>query len=174
VRTPRFTESSIYPYLETNVDLTTMQFSQEPIGGDPSEWSVAMHGSDTPFRPWTVMRDYVQNLVRRNGYEQWVEYGTTVERADKVGQEWKLILRKEIDADTDHWWEEYFDAVVVASGHFSVPYVPHVDGLDEFQRQAPGSVIHSKQFRGREAYHGKVSIVPFTPTCRQDEPDRSR
>ncbi|KAJ1335316.1 dimethylaniline monooxygenase (N-oxide forming) [Microdochium nivale] len=173
---PRFAESSIYPYLETNVDIVTMQYSQEPIvgGPPPTARSVAMHGPDTPFRHWTAMRSYVEGLVRRRGYEDMVEYNTTVERADKVGDEWRLTLRKEVvvaDADADAtgqeessskiedvWWVEWFDGLVVASGHFSVPYIPHVEGLADLVRDRPGSVLHSKQFRGRDAFKDKVRL----------------
>jgi len=167
---PRFAESSIYPYLETNVDVVTMQYSQEPIRGTPTARSVALHGEDTPFRHWTEMRSYVEKLVRRRGYEELIEYSTTVERAEKVGEEWKLTLRKEVvrkaggddgiaDTIEDEWWVEWFDGLVVASGHFNVPYIPHVQGLADLVRDRPGSVLHSKQFRGRDAFKGKRVIV---------------
>lgn len=157
----RFSESSVYPYLETNVDDVAMSFSQEPIPDQRSEWSKSMHGSNTPFRHWTVIRDYLESLAKRNGYEKFVSYNTTVERAEKVGDEWKVVLRKEGE-DTDEWWVEWFDAVVVASGHYSVPYIPRTPGLEEFAKAKPGSVLHSKQFRGREGYRDKVSGCPFS------------
>ena len=53
-------------------------------------------------------------------------------------------------------WEERFDAIVVASGHYSVPYIPRIDGLEAFERAQPGSVKHSKMFRGRNEFRGKV------------------
>lgn len=172
---PRFAESSIYPYLETNVDVVTMQYSQEPIRGTPTARSVALHGEDTPFRHWTEMRSYVENLVRRRGYEELIEYNTTVERAEKFGDEWKLTLRKEVvrkavedagKANTveDEWWVEWFDGLVVASGHFNVPYIPFVQGLADLVRDRPGSVLHSKQFRGRDAFRGKVRLLPHLDT----------
>ncbi|EFW99508.1 flavin-containing monooxygenase [Grosmannia clavigera kw1407] len=160
---PRFAESSVYPYLETNVDSLAMAFSQEPIPAERSAWSVAMHGEDTPFRPWRVMRDYVEGLLSRRGYESVFAYGTTVERAAKIGNEWELTLRRSSDdgedATTDYWWTERFDAVVVASGHYAVPYVPAIDGLEAFAQRWPGSVLHSKQYRGRDAFAGKRVVV---------------
>ncbi|EEY17494.1 dimethylaniline monooxygenase [Verticillium alfalfae VaMs.102] len=124
---PRFADSSVYPYLETNVDAIPMSFSQEPIPSDRSPHSVALHGEDTPFRHWTVIRRYLQSLLERDGYEDLVSYSTTVERVEKVGHEWKLTLRRDGER-SDYWWTEWFDAVVVASGHYSVPL---------FQRAAP-------------------------------------
>lgn len=152
---PRFTESSIYPYLETNIDHIPMQFSQEPIPAETSAHSVDLYGPKTPFRHWDVMRRYIKGLVERRGYEDLISYNTTVERAEKVKSEWKVTLRKE-GRERDYWWTESFDAVVVASGHYSVPYIPAIEGLEEFEKSRPGSVIHSKHFRGRDLYKGKV------------------
>lgn len=152
---PRFTESSIYPYLETNVEALAMGFSQEPFPEQRSELSVSVHGPQTPFRHWGVVRGYIQGLVERKGYEDFVSYNTTVEKVEKVGAEWKVTLRKE-GKERDYWWVEWFDAVVVASGHYWVPYVPAIEGLAQFEKTRPGSVIHSKHFRGRDLYKDKV------------------
>lgn len=153
---PRFTESSVYPYMETNVDDGAMQFSQEPVPAERSERSIGLHGPQTPFRHWDVMRRYVKSLVERRGYDSFCSYSTTVERVEKVGSEWKLTLRK-AEGDSDSWWVEWFDAVVVASGHYSVPYIPAIDGLEELMKERPGSVSHSKHYRGRDAFKDKVS-----------------
>ncbi|EKG15645.1 Flavin-containing monooxygenase FMO [Macrophomina phaseolina MS6] len=155
---PRFTESSIYPYLETNVAALPMSFSQEPIPETQSEWSIKTHGPDTPFRHWTVMQQYISSLIQRRGYQDYVEYNTAVERVEKVENEWKITLRKQGEK-SDYWWAEFFDAVVVASGHHNVPYIPKIQGLEEFERRKPGSVLHSKMFRGREAFRGKRVVV---------------
>ncbi|RMJ12238.1 hypothetical protein CDV36_008126 [Fusarium kuroshium] len=155
---PRFTESSVYPYLETNIDHLPMQFNQEPIPAETSERSVGIYGPETPFRHWDVVRRYIKGLVERKGYEDLVSYNTTVERVKKIGSEWKVILRREGN-ERGYWWVEWFDAVVVASGHYSVPYIPAIEGLDELEKARPGSVIHSKHFRGRELYKGKRVVV---------------
>ncbi|KAM0367751.1 hypothetical protein ACHAPY_011683, partial [Fusarium culmorum] len=148
---PRFTESSIYPYLETNIDHVPMQFSQEPFPIERSARSVELYGPQTPFRHWSVVRRYIEGLVERHGYSDLVSYNTTVERAEKIGNEWKVVLRKE-GQERDYWWNEWFDALVVASGHYSVPYIPFIEGLEAFEKSRPGSVIHSKHFRGRDLY----------------------
>jgi cation diffusion facilitator CzcD-associated flavoprotein CzcO len=155
---PRFEESSIYPYLETNVDSVPMAFSQEPIPEDRSKRSIALHGSETPFRHWTVIQKYIQSLVDRNGYQDLISYNTTVEKVEKVGHEWKVTLRKD-GVEKDYWWVEWFDAVIVASGHYSVPYVPSIDGLEQFEKSRPGSIIHSKHFRGNHYFKDKVSSI---------------
>lgn len=133
-----------------------MEFSQEPIPEERSELSISNHGPDTPFRKWDVIQRYVQSLVDRRGYRDFVSYNTTVEKVEKIGTEWKVVLRKS-GQRSDYWWVEWFDAVVVASGHFWVPYIPPIEGLEAFEKARPGSVIHSKHFRGREPFSGKVS-----------------
>jgi hypothetical protein len=137
-----------------------MSFTQESIPAVSSPSSIAKHGKDTPFRHHSVVREFIQSLVKRNGYDKFVAYNTTVELAEKVGDEWRLVLRKPNDMTAeDEWWEERFDAVCVASGHYSVPYIPAIAGLAEFEKARPGSVKHSKMFRGRDGYRGKKVVV---------------
>ncbi|POS71601.1 hypothetical protein DHEL01_v210007 [Diaporthe helianthi] len=154
----RYDETPVYPLLETNIDAAVMEFSQEPIPAQRSDQSIALHGNDTPFRSHQVIRQYIEDLVNRRGYQDFVEYNTTVELAEKDGEEWRLVLRKSGE-NLDYWWEERFDAVVVANGHFSVPYIPSIRGLNEFADAHPGSVEHSKAYRGREKYIGKRVVV---------------
>lgn len=138
-----------------------MSFSQESIPDDRTPLSISKHGNDTPFRHHSIIKKYISSLVNRNGYENLVSYNTTVEKAEKIGNEWRLVTRKEVDGEEEHWWEEWFDAVVVASGLYSVPYIPAIKGLEEFEKRYPGSVKHSKMFRGRDEYRGKVWNQPL-------------
>ena len=50
-----------------------------------------------------------------------------------------------------------FDAVVVASGHHDIPYFPNVKGLEEWKRQYPTALFHSKYFRDVECFRDKVN-----------------
>ncbi|KAL4917230.1 hypothetical protein BDW62DRAFT_88852 [Aspergillus aurantiobrunneus] len=160
----RFDDTPVYPALEANIDAAIMQFSQEPIPEVRSGASVRTHGPDTPFRHHTVIQKYVESLVNRKGYGRLVEYNTTVEHAEKqVGSgraRWVLTLRKQIPGlDKDYWWQEEFDAVVVATGHYTVPYVPYIKGLKEAAAASPGSILHTKGFRDPERYRGKRVIT---------------
>lgn len=155
----RFAETSIYPLLETNIAAEAMEFSQEPMPDKRSAWSIQRHGADTPFRPHAVVQSYIESLVDRNGYEQIIECDTTVERVQKSSgvTGWRLTLRKAYpDRQQDHWWTEDFDAVLVASGHYTVPFVPYIEGLAEFAERYPGSVEHTKSFRHPQKYADKV------------------
>lgn len=160
----RYTDSHIYPGLHTNVDASVMEYSgaEERIPEIRSDWSVGLHGSDTPFRHHGVIRQYVEGLLNRNGYQDLVEYNTTVERATKDPETntWVLTLRKPGQSrKLDYWWTEAFDALVVASGHYHVPFVPTIPGLKEFAERYPGCVEHAKQYRGPKKYKGKKVIT---------------
>ncbi|KAK9327635.1 hypothetical protein V1520DRAFT_35427 [Lipomyces starkeyi] len=158
----RFIDSPVYPALETNVDDSVMAYSQEPIPAIRSEWSIARHGHDTPFRHHSVIREYIEDLLNRNGYQDLVQYNTTVEKAakDSASNKWVLTLRKGgSGGGFDYWWTETFDALVVASGHYAVPYIPEIRGLKEFAAAYPGRVEHTKQYRGPEKYRGKRVIT---------------
>lgn len=133
-----------------------MEFSEEAIPDERSALSILRHGTDTPFRKWDVIQGYIASLVDRKGYNDLVSYNTTVELVEKVGAEWKVTLRKDGE-HSDYWWVEWFDAVVVASGHYWVPYIPQIAGLEDFETARPGSILHSKHFRGRDQFKNKAS-----------------
>ncbi|KAJ5161062.1 hypothetical protein N7492_006454 [Penicillium capsulatum] len=159
----RFMDSPVYPGLETNVDAGAMSFSQESIPEIRSRWSMDRHGVDTPFRHHSVIRQYIEDLFTTKGHDGLVQYHTTVEQAVKQSdQKWVLTLRRrEIyqGSPSDYWWTEVFDAVVVASGHYAVPFIPAIPGLKEFAVKHPGSVEHTKHYRGPEKYRGKRVIT---------------
>lgn len=157
----RFFDTSIYPALEANIVAKVMEFSQEPIPEVRSSNTIRRHGPNSPFRHHTVIQQYITSLVDRKDYPKLVKYSTTVERIEKLEQknEWRLTLREEVpSSDKDYWWTEDFDAVVVASGHYNVPFIPHIEGLAEFAKAYPGCVEHSKSFRDPYKYEGKVLL----------------
>lgn len=121
-----------------------------------------MHGEDTPFRHWSHVKDYISSLLDRNNYNDLVSYNTTVEliqRNTSGADSWTLTLRKRVSQQEDEWWTESFDAVVVANGHYHVPWIPAIPGLTAYAKAYPGTVIHSKSFRSPAAYAGRRVLV---------------
>lgn len=55
--------------------------------------------------------------------------------------------------------EQTFDAVLVANGHFNVPFIPSVSGIESWNKSYPGSITHSKFYRTPKHYDGKKTIV---------------
>ena len=140
-----------------------MCFTKEPIPEILSERTLAQYGSNAPFRHREVIRGWVEDIFVRGGTLELIEFNTTVERAEKKRHEWILTLRKETPGSKkNYWWQEVFDALVVATGHFSLPYVPSIPGLAEYDEKYPGSIKHSKHFRSVDEFRGKVrACAPF-------------
>lgn len=75
----------------------------------------------------------MENYVATHELDENLVLSTTVEDVSRILpstmsgdglDRWKLTLRKH-DAlrRVDVWWVEEFDALVIANGHYSVPYV---------------------------------------------------
>lgn len=108
----RFDRTPIYDDLTTNVPDIAMSFSDSRF-------------SYGPFAPHWVPRQYIANYFSDHRTDQFLVLNTTVEHLLRLPYDrWRLTLRR-YDAvkHVDVWWEEEFDAVVVANGHYTVPYV---------------------------------------------------
>lgn len=149
-----------------------MSFTTEPFPETLTDRIREKYGDDAPFRGRGQIRDWVEDIFVRNGHEKLLELSTTVELAEKKGDEWVLTLRKELPGK-DQWWQERFDAVVVATGHYNIPWIPDIKGIAEYDERFPGRIVHSKHFRGSDKYKGKVlHLLTLLPRwelfCSQD------
>lgn len=151
----RFSDSALHENLHTNIIPELMSYTQEPFPTDLSERALAEYGPHAPYRHHTAIRGWIENIFSRVGYENFLELNTTVEKVEKVQAEWVLTLRKESSA-RNYWWRESFDAVVVASGHYNVPWIPEIPGLVDFEQKYPGTILHSKHYRDPSKFKGKV------------------
>ncbi|KAF4986470.1 hypothetical protein FDECE_15939 [Fusarium decemcellulare] len=154
----RFSDTAIHENLHSNITPAIMSYTQEPFSDKLSKRSLDEYGPDAPFRHHTTIREWVEGIFSRGGHEKLLELETTVERAVKEGREWVLTLRKVVNS-RNYWWRERFDAIVVASGHYNVPWFPEVPGLLEFDKNFPGVIQHSKHFREGPKYSGKRVVV---------------
>lgn len=120
-----------------------------------------------PFVPHWIPKQYIQDYFTWHKADQYLVLNTTVEKVTRIApksrhdqERWKLTLRRfDATKHVDVWWEEDFDAVVLANGHFSVPYIPAVQGLEEFIDRFPGVVSHSKSYRVTSLFAGKRVLV---------------
>jgi cation diffusion facilitator CzcD-associated flavoprotein CzcO len=53
----------------------------------------------------------------------------------------------------------HFDAIVLANGHFNIPYIPQVPGISAWNAAHPGTITHSKFYRLPEQHVGKKVII---------------
>ncbi|KAJ5902333.1 hypothetical protein N7495_002861 [Penicillium taxi] len=120
-----------------------------------------------PFAPHWVPKQYIENYFSSHHTDSYLITNTTVESITKSKSPdpnsepiWSLILRRYNAVNQqDEWWKEDFDAVIIANGHYSVPYVPQVAGLEEYIRIYPDRVMHSKQFRSATDFTNQRIIV---------------
>ncbi|KAK0624517.1 thiol-specific monooxygenase, partial [Bombardia bombarda] len=154
----RFSDTAQHEHLHSNINPDIMAYTREPFPTSLSARILERYGPSAPFRHREVVREWVENIFVHNGHDKLLELSTTVERADKKDGEWVLTLRKE-NPGGDYWWQERFDALVVAAGHYSVPWLPNIPGLLEYDAHFPGRVVHSKHYRKGEKYKGKRVIV---------------
>ena len=137
-----------------------MAFTQEPIPAVIPEKVLPQYGPIPVFRHREVIREWVENIFTAGGHQNLIEFNTSVELAEKVGDEWILTLRKDIPgAPANHWWQERFDALVVATGHYHLPYIPSIPGLAEYGEKFPGKIKHTKHYDTADEFRGKRVIV---------------
>jgi cation diffusion facilitator CzcD-associated flavoprotein CzcO len=136
-----------------------MAFTHTPFPEINSADSIHRYGPNNPTRPYQVVERYIEDGFK--DYRHLLSLNTTVESVEKVGQEWVLTLRKSGEKfkgeKKDYWWQEKFDAVMIATGHYTAPFIPAIWGIDEAVKALPHKFEHSKFFRSPDHYVGKVS-----------------
>lgn len=102
----------------TNVPDLAMSFSDRPFP----------YG---PFVPHWVPKQYIESYFSWHRIDSCLVLNTTVEDISVVPAKdsryedgWKLTLRRyDPTRQVDIWWNEECDAVILANGHYSVPFV---------------------------------------------------
>ncbi|KAI0143711.1 hypothetical protein GGR57DRAFT_495121 [Xylariaceae sp. FL1272] len=108
--------------------------------------------------------DYVAEIANSQDVTRNIKFCTRVENVYKPegSLKWKvryctLTAKRQTYSITRQ--EEEFDAVVVASGHYHVPFVPDVPGLSEWKKLFPDRVLHSKRYRTADAFRDKTVLL---------------
>ncbi|KAI1853684.1 hypothetical protein JX266_001668 [Neoarthrinium moseri] len=151
---PPIFPSPMYQDLHTNIPHTLMQYSDMPF----PEGKPIFPERETVQR---YLEDYatdVRHLIRFSTSVIDVRPEAEEGESDRQvsSERWTVASRNLLTGAST---TETYDAVVVASGHYSVPYVPDVPGVREFDAAHPGAVAHSKRYRTPDAYAGKKVLV---------------
>lgn len=138
--------SPAYDLLETNIPHTLMNYSDRKFP------------ANTPLFPeHTVVKDYLRGYAE--DIRSFISFQTQVIDVSplQMGSEdtWKVTVR---DIVTKNNTIHHFDAVVVANGHYSDPYVPDIRGIAQWNKAYPGAITHSKFYRRPEEYRDKASM----------------
>jgi cation diffusion facilitator CzcD-associated flavoprotein CzcO len=161
----RFADTPQHENLHSNIDPRIMPYTRYPFPRKASAALQQKYGPDSPYHDREAVRSWIEDIFHRNGNEKLVEMNTTVELAEKKGDKWVLTLRRE-RPNSNYWWQETFDAVVVASGHYNIPWIPHIPGLLEYDARFPGKIVHSKHFRQGQAFKDKASTSEISRQLR--------
>jgi trimethylamine monooxygenase len=137
--------SSMYRYLWSNgpkeclefADYTFDEHFQRPI---PS------------FPPREVLYDYIVGRAKKYALQRYIQFSTAVKYVEFVDGQFRIRV-KDLVADQER--TEVFDYLIVATGHFSTPNLPKVEGVEQF----PGRVLHSHDFREAREFAGKDLLV---------------
>lgn len=131
---------SMYKYLWSNGPKECLEFSDYSFDehfGKPI--------SSYPPRP--VLFDYIQGRIKKSNAKNYIRFNTTVRWVQYLEDtnQFKVVLDNLKENET---YEEIFDFLVVASGHFSTPNMPYFKGIENF----PGAVMHAHDFRGADQF----------------------
>jgi len=140
--------SPMYERLETNIPHFLMKFSDAPSLED-----------DQLFPTREAVTKYLE--AYGEGVRHLVHFQTQVVDVRRKGREsqsgWivhtkKLLYSNEVSRDE-------YDAVVVANGHYTVPSVPDIKGIREWDAVNKGAISHSKMYRRPKPFTNKKVIV---------------
>jgi cation diffusion facilitator CzcD-associated flavoprotein CzcO len=138
--------SPLYDRLETNIPKELMRFSDQAWPADAQLFP--KHATVKQY-----LEDYAEDIKSHIQFETQV---LDVELQDAALSTWNITTR---DLQTGMDTIGTYDAVVVASGHFNVPYVPDITGIKDWDAFYPGAISHSKFYDSPEQFEGKKVVV---------------
>lgn len=139
--------SSMYRNLRTNLPKEIMSFPDFPF---PPVWQSFMYHHQ-------VLR-YLEDYATKFGLYKYIHFDSvvcSVRPLDKKGScnpQWEVIVN---DVGTKKSKVLQFEAVIVCNGHYSVPFVPVIPGMESF----PGLVVHSHDYRQPEKFQEKAVVI---------------
>lgn len=145
---------SMYRYLWSNGPKEGLEFA---------DYSFEEHFGKqiASYPPRAVLFDYIEGRVKKAGVRDQIRFETAVRWVEKSGDSFDVTV---CDLPNDRTYTENFDQVIVASGHFSTPNVPHFDGFDTFK----GRVLHAHDFRDAMEFAGKDILIVGTSYSAED------
>lgn len=147
---------SMYRYLWSNGPKEGLEFA---------DYSFEQHFGKqiASYPPRAVLFDYIEGRVKKAGVRKWIRFSTTVRMVNYDKKKGKFTVTVH-DLKKDQMYQEVFDHVIVASGHFSVPNVPEYPGFDKFN----GRVLHAHDFRDAREFAGKDLLILGTSYSAED------
>ena len=157
--TDEFGESvhcSMYRYLWSNGPKEGLEFA---------DYSFEEHFGRqiASYPPREVLFDYITGRAKQSGVRDRIRFRTPVRRVGYDAASGRFTVTAH-NLAADEEYSEEFDNVIVATGHFSTPNVPHFDGLDRFN----GRVMHAHDFRDAVEFADKDILIIGTSYSAED------
>ena len=145
---------SMYRYLWSNGPKEGLEFA---------DYSFEEHFGKqiASYPPRAVLFDYIEGRVKKAGVRDWIKFNHAVKGVTHSDGTFHVTVK---DLPNDSVATETFDHVIVCSGHFSTPNVPHFDGFDKF----PGRVLHAHDFRDAVEFKDMDVLIIGTSYSAED------
>ncbi|KAL5338097.1 hypothetical protein BJX70DRAFT_217001 [Aspergillus crustosus] len=138
--------SPVYDTLDANLPKELMRYGDKPFL--PSIQDFAPH--DAVLR---YVKEYGEDIT---GHVQFETEVIDVRKDGKDSAGWRVATKSLRTGDTR---TNFYDAVVAASGHFDVPYLPDIPGIYGWNKDYPGVITHSKFYNSPAPFTDKKVIV---------------
>ena len=137
--------NSMYRYLWSNGPKECLEFA---------DYSFDEHFNQPipSFPPREVLYDYIIGRAKKANIKKYIKFNTTITQAKFNGNQFEVSALNKKDNTIS---SSNYDYLVVASGHFSVPYIPEYEGMNSF----PGRILHGHDFRDAEEFRNKDIVV---------------
>ncbi|KXJ25602.1 Flavin-containing monooxygenase FMO GS-OX-like 9 [Exaiptasia diaphana] len=100
----------------------------------------------------------------QNNLRQWIKFNHVVRQVtyNDDTDDFSVVV-KNLPEDKD-LPAQIFDYVIVSSGHYSVPYIPYFEGIDQF----PGRIIHSHDLRNASQFKDQTVLIAGSSFSAED------
>ncbi|SKC05380.1 trimethylamine monooxygenase [Sphingobacterium nematocida] len=131
---------SMYKYLWSNGPKECLEFA---------DYTFSEHFGQaiSSYPPREVLFDYIQGRTNQSNARDYIQFNTVARWVDYMEdqKQFRVVFDSLKDNKT---FEEYFDYLIVGTGHFSTPNFPYFEGIENF----PGAVMHAHDFRGADQF----------------------
>lgn len=137
--------SPIYSTLDTNIPKEIMAYGEKRFPADSQV-----------LPTYSTVKQYLDEYAE--DVKHLVAFETEVldVRKSRHTKQWGITAR---NLRTNTTETNSYDAVVAASGHFDVPYLPDIAGIKQWDEKYPGIISHSRLFDSPDDFRGKKVVV---------------
>ena len=138
---------SMYKYLWSNGPKECLEFA---------DYTFSEHFGQTisSYPPREVLFNYIEGRIKQSNARKYIQFNTVARWVDYVEdkKQFRVVFD---DLKKNETFEEYFDYLIVGTGHFSTPNMPYFKGIENYT----GNVMHAHDFRGADPFRDKEILL---------------